>query len=64
MIEHTKQEQGEVISTIFLAEKKDGGFRMILNLKPFNAQMENIHFKMETLKNVIQMMNQALSMHP
>ena len=56
VIEHTKHEKGEVISTIFLVEKKDGGFRLILNLKPFNAQMDNIHFKMETLENVIQMM--------
>ena len=56
VIEHTKHEKGEVISTIFLVEKKDGGFRLILNLKPFNAQMDNIHFKMETLGNVIQMM--------
>lgn len=56
VIEHTGHESGEVISTIFLVEKKDGGYRLILNLKPFNAQMENIHFKMETLENVIHMM--------
>ena len=32
--------QGEFVSNIFLREKKDGGFRMILNLKPLNKLVE------------------------
>ena len=27
---------GEFVSNIFLREKRDGGFRIILNLKPLN----------------------------
>ena len=56
VIEHSLHEEGEIISTVFLTEKKDGGFRLILNLKAFNNQMINVHFKMETLEHVIQMM--------
>lgn len=56
IIEPSLHEEGEVISTIFLVEKKDEGYRLILNLKPSNNQIENVHFKMETLENVIQMM--------
>ena len=44
---------GEFVSNIFLREKRDGGFRMILNLKPPNKLVEYHKFKMETLKAVI-----------
>ena len=44
---------GEFVSNIFLREKRDGGFRMILNLKPLNKLVEYHKFKMETLKAVI-----------
>ena len=44
-------EQGEVISNVFLRQKKDGKkFRMILNLKPLNKSVEYIHFKMDGLE--------------
>ena len=59
IIEPSSHEDGEIISTIFIVEKKGGGYRLILNLKPFNDQIENVHFKMETLENVIQMMKPA-----
>ena len=59
IIEPSSHEDGETISTIFIVEKKGGGYRFILNLKPFNDQIENVHFKMETLENVIQMMKPA-----
>ena len=48
-------EKGEYISTIFLTPKKDGSFRLILNLKRFNKFVRYQHFKMESLKQVIQM---------
>ena len=49
-------EESKVLSTIFIVEKKDGGFRLILHLEAFNKQMENVHFKMETLENINYMM--------
>ena len=41
------------ISPIFLAPKSDGSFRTILNLKKLNDYMPYIHFKMETMKSVL-----------
>ncbi len=43
-----------VCNNIFLRPKKDGGWRMILNLKHFNDYIEKIHFKMEILNSVLQ----------
>lgn len=47
---------GQVVSNVFLRKKKDGTYRMILNLKDFNKKIEKIHFKMETLANAINLM--------
>ena len=47
-VEH---EENEYISNIFLREKKEQGkFRMILNLKKLNRDVEHEHFKMDTLQ--------------
>ena len=40
----------EYISPIFVPPKKDNRWRMILNLKELNKNLEYFHFKMETLK--------------
>ena len=42
-------------SNIFLWPKKDGSFRLILNLKPLNELIEYQKFKMPTIHTVIQM---------
>ena len=52
----SKHEKDEFVSTIFLTPKKDGSFRLILNLKKFNHFVRYQHFKMESLKQVIQLM--------
>ena len=46
---------GDFFSTIFLRIKKDNSYRMILNLKKLNEQFQKIHFKMESIQNVINM---------
>ena len=47
---------GQYISTIFLRKKKNGSYRLILNLRGLNAYIEYQHFKMEILTCAIQLM--------
>ena len=49
VIEETEHSEGEYISTVFLRPKKDGKYRLILNLKQLNEHIEYCHFKMERL---------------
>ena len=49
LIEPTQHESGEYISPISVANKKDGSYRMILNLKSFNQHVEYQHFKMDSV---------------
>ena len=44
------------ISNIFLVPKKQGGFRMILNLKPLNKFIKYRKFKMDGIEKVVQML--------
>ena len=45
--------EGEKFSNIFLRPNPDGSFRMILNLKKLNECVEAPHFKMESITNVL-----------
>ena len=58
VIEPVEELEGQVISNVFVRGKKDGTYRVILNLREFNKCMENIHFKMESLNNAINLMTQ------
>ena len=55
MIE-SQHENGEFLSNIFLHRKKDGNYRMILNLKCFNENVSKHHFKMESLQSAVRLM--------
>ena len=44
---------GNFVSSILTRRKQDGSHRMILNLKRLNQNVENKHFKMESLLNVL-----------
>ena len=50
VIEATSHCKGEYISNIFIRPKKDGSYRLILNLKNLNQFVQYHHFKMENLK--------------
>ena len=59
----SQHEPHEFISTIFRRNKRDGSFRMILNLKTLNEHVQYHHFKMETIETVISMIPLAVSWH-
>ena len=56
VIKLDSKEQGDFISPIFLRPKKDGTFRMVLNLKTLNTFVKYQHFKMDTVWTAINMM--------
>lgn len=49
----SRRPAGAVISSFFLAPKKNGKWRPILNLKPLNRFIRPPHFKMETLHSIL-----------
>ena len=57
VIETTTHCKGEYISNIFIRPKKDGSYRLILNLKNLNQFVQYHHFKMENLKSAITLMS-------
>jgi len=52
VITPSSHEEGEYISPIFTRAKKDGSFRVILNLKCLNIRVQYHHFKMDSLNTV------------
>lgn len=56
VIEKTSTIMGDFFSNIFLVPKKNGSYRLILNLKKFNSFVVKHHFKMDTLVSVVQLM--------
>ena len=56
VIEIAPKEVGDYISPICLRPKRDGTFRMVLNLKSLNAFVTYHHFKMDTVWTAINMM--------
>ena len=55
IIKRTHHENIEYVSPIFVTPKSDGDYRVILNLKQLNQFIEYQHFKMHTIKEVLQM---------
>ena len=52
----------EFISSIFIRAKKDGSYRMILNLKDLNTNVEYHHFGMGTLQSAVARMRPGFYM--
>ena len=55
VIKECEHEEGEYISPIFVSTKKDGGYRLILNLKNLNNYVQYSHFKTETLNHILKL---------
>lgn len=53
VIKPTFNEVQQYVSSIFTRPKKDGGYRMILDLSQFNDYVQKKHFKMETFANIL-----------
>ena len=58
VIEAVDDIDGQIISNVFVRNKKDGSYRVILNLREFNKCLDKVHFKMESLNNAINLMTQ------
>ena len=50
----------EFISPIFVVPKKNGEYRMILNLKELNQFIEYHHFKVETFESALKLVKKRL----
>ena len=59
-------EEGEFVSTVFLREKKNNTFRMLLNLKELNQFIPYHHFKMDSIYHCIRLMKPSsdVTWHP
>lgn len=55
VISISSHEEGEYFSNLFTVPKPDGTLRTILNLKKLNITCDTSHFKMESISNVIKM---------
>ena len=58
VITKCEPEEGQFISPVFTRPKKDGTFRMILNLKQLNKEITYHHFKMDTLQTALKLITQ------
>jgi len=52
VLQDINQKEVRFLCHPFLREKRDGGHRMIVNLKPLNRFVQYHHFKMETLQTL------------
>ena len=62
VIRSCEHEQGDFVSNIFLRDKKDGSYRMILNLKKLNESLGYEKFKMECLTSALDLVSQGCYM--
>ena len=56
VVVESQHELGQVVSNVFLRPKKDGNFRMVLDLSVLNKVVEYEHFKMSSLKTALELM--------
>lgn len=57
VIRQINESEVKFVSSIFIRPKRDGSYRMILNLRELNQFVHTKHFKMETLKTALALVN-------
>ena len=62
VIEQAEFAEDRFISPVFIRQKKNGEFRLILNLKKLNEFITYNHFKMETFEIALTMITKDMSM--
>ena len=60
VIAPTKIQPYDYFSNLFTREKKDGSYRIILNLKYLNEECYTQHFKMKSIRHAIYMTNPGM----
>ena len=55
VIEEVEHSDVQYLSPIFTVPKKDGEYRMVLNLKDLNLDIQYYHFKMETFETALKL---------
>lgn len=58
----SNREKNDYLSNVFTRDKRNGGKRMILNLKHFNTHIAYHHFKMESIHQVIDIIRKDVYM--
>ncbi len=58
IIEKCSVDEWGFYSTLFMRAKRDGSHRVIFNLSRLNEFIDNVHFKMETVKDAIMLTTQ------
>lgn len=59
VIERANRVENDFISNIFTRKKRDGTYRLILNLQNLNKAIEYHHFKMETIRSTLCLVKQG-----
>ena len=58
-IANTTREPNDYVSRIFTRTKKDGNYRKVLNLKPFNEFLKFKHCKLETIEAALNLVTEG-----
>ena len=59
VIVNTTREPNDYVSSIFTRTKKDGSYRMILNLKTFNEFLKFKHCKLESVEDALDLITEG-----
>lgn len=59
VIKEVPPNTSRIISPVFLAEKRSGGYRLVLNVKKLNKFLPNQTFKMEGLSSILPYINSS-----